>query len=89
MYLNLPGVLAGVVLTMIGLHLIRIALNYCRNIQGPGKNLAKNFLISVSIFTVGLIGAVIDSITETKLWFIMPVLYPSPTCFWLPQSDFT
>jgi len=76
MYINLFGVLVGIVLTIIGLFLIRAALNYCsRNTQGPGKKLARNFLISTSLFTAGSIGVVIDSLTETKLWFIMASFY--------------
>ncbi|USS39942.1 DUF835 domain-containing protein [Thermococcus aggregans] len=75
MYLDPLGVLAGIILTIIGINLIKIALNYCETIQGPGKRLAKNFVISASLFTAGSIGVIIDSLTKTPLWIIMASFY--------------
>jgi len=75
MHLDFPGVLAGVALVIVGVLLSMRAFNYYKNIQESRKNLAKNFLISVSFFTAGSIGVVIDSLTETKLWFIMAGFY--------------
>ncbi|RLF86362.1 hypothetical protein DRN34_03585, partial [Thermococci archaeon] len=70
MYLNLPGVLMGAALAIVGILLSMRVFNYYRNIQEPGKNLAKNSLISISLFTAGALGVVVDSLTEAKLWFI-------------------
>ncbi|RLF81263.1 hypothetical protein DRN32_01330 [Thermococci archaeon] len=75
MYLNLPGVLMGAALAIVGILLSMRVFNYYRNIQEPGKNLAKNSLISISLFTAGALGVVIDSLTEAKLWFIMAGFY--------------
>mgnify|MGYP005667542837 CR=1 FL=1 len=75
MYLNLPGVLMGAALAIVGILLNMRVFNYYKNIQEPGKNLAKNSLISISLFTAGALGVVIDSLTEAKLWFIMAGFY--------------
>lgn len=75
MYQNTPGALAGAVLTIIGILLIMVAVKHYKKIQGPGEKLGKNFLISVSLFTAGSIGVIIDSLTETELWFIMAISY--------------
>lgn len=76
MYQNIPGLLSGFALVTIGLHLIWIALKYYKALEKPGKKLAWRFLISISLFTVGSIGVVIDSLTEIQLWFIMATIYP-------------
>lgn len=76
MYQNIPGLLSGFALVTIGLHLIWIALKYYKALEKPGKKLAWRFLISISLFTVGSIGVVIDSLTEIQLWFIMAIIYP-------------
>lgn len=75
MYMNLFGVLTGSGLTAIGIALSIRAFHYYKNIEEPGKNLARNFLISASLFTAGSLGVVIDSLTEIQLWFVMAIFY--------------
>ncbi|WP_087035913.1 DUF835 domain-containing protein [Thermococcus litoralis] len=75
MYMNIFGVLAGTLLAVMGILLSIRAFHHYKNIQEPGKNLARNFLISASLFIAGSLGVVIDSLSETKLWWISAIFY--------------
>jgi len=75
MYMNIFGVLAGTILAVMGIALSIRAFHYYKNIQEPGKSLAKNFLISASLFVAGSLGVVIDSLSEARLWMIMATFY--------------
>ncbi|ALV61724.1 hypothetical protein ADU37_CDS00250 [Thermococcus sp. 2319x1] len=75
MYMNILGVLAGTILVVMGIALSLRALYYYKNIQEPGKNLAKKFLISASLFVAGSLGVVVDSLSEAKLWLVSAIFY--------------
>ncbi|MCD6373193.1 MAG: DUF835 domain-containing protein [Thermococcus sp.] len=75
MYQNIPGALAGAVLTIVGLHLIWMAFNYYKGLEEPRKSLARRFLVSAFLFTMGALATTIDSLIEARIWFIMAIFY--------------
>jgi len=74
-YLNIPGVLAGSFLTIMGGVLTIKALNYYKGLQEPGKSLARTFLVSTLLFTIGSTAVILDSLTKIQLWVIEAICY--------------
>ena len=75
MYLNLLGVLTGSSLTIIGGILTIKAFNYYKELHEPGKSLARTFLVSTLLFTIGSIAVIADSLTAIQLWEIELICY--------------
>jgi len=74
-YLNLLGVLTGSSLTIIGGILTIKAFNYYKELHEPGKSLARTFLVSTLLFTIGSIAVIADSLTAIQLWGIEAICY--------------
>ncbi|AMQ18437.1 DUF835 domain-containing protein [Thermococcus peptonophilus] len=73
--IDFKGFIAGWLLLLGALISIYWALYYYKKVPGPWKSLARRTLISLLLFGLGSVSAIIDSLTPRPLWFLMVIFY--------------
>ncbi|WP_054840875.1 hypothetical protein [Thermococcus peptonophilus] len=74
--IDFKGFIAGWLLLLGALISIYWALYYYKKVPGPWKSLARRTLISLLLFGLGSVSAIIDSLTPPRpLWFLMVIFY--------------
>ncbi|WP_456454224.1 DUF835 domain-containing protein, partial [Thermococcus sp.] len=70
MYMNLLGLAGGILVFITGSSLIVLIHSHYKIIEPPARQWGRRIIISLMLFALGGVGVIIDSISDSKLWFL-------------------
>ncbi len=73
MYIDWLGVVGGIVVFLIGSSLSVLFYGYHKIMEAPARQWGRRIVISLILFAIGGIGVIIDSVSESKLWFLAAI----------------